>query len=63
MISSSITLSPVLATLIFCVTCIAGFRYRRVWKTEGPRYQYWVFGITAAAGLLVLGFIPIAVPG
>ena len=58
-----ITLSPLVATLIFSVACLAGYQYRRVWKTEGPRYQYWVFGIIAAAGLIILGFVPIEVPG
>ena len=53
-------LTPLWATLIFCVTCLAGYQYRKVWKTEGPRYQYWVFGLIAASGLLVLGFVPIA---
>lgn len=56
-----ITLSPALATVIFCVACLAGYQYRRVWKAEGPTYQYWVFGIVAAAGLLVLGFVPLDV--
>jgi|GEM_PF-497155 len=59
---SSLTLSPAIATIVFCVTCIAGYRYRRVWKAEGPRFHYWVFGTVAAAGLLALGFIPIDVP-
>ncbi len=58
----SLTLSPALATLIFCLTCLAGYRYRRVWKTEGPRVQYWIFGLLAATGLLTLGFIPIELP-
>ncbi|WP_299206296.1 hypothetical protein [uncultured Tateyamaria sp.] len=60
---SSLTLSPALATLIFCLTCLAGHRYRRVWKAEGPIYQYWVFGLLAASGLLILGFIPVDLPG
>lgn len=58
----NLTLSPTLATLIFCVTCLAGYRYRYVWKSEGPTYQYWVFGLIAAVGLLILGFIPIELP-
>lgn len=55
----SLTMSPALATLIFFLTCVAGYRYRRVWKAEGPRIQYWIFGLMAATGLLALGFIPI----
>ena len=60
---SDLALSPWLATLIFCVTCVAGHQYRRVWKAEGPRYQYWIFGIAAAAGLLILGFVPMKTLG
>lgn len=58
----SLVLTPALATLIFCVTCLAGHRYRRVWKSDGPRHQYWIYGMIAAAGLLALGFIPISGP-
>lgn len=54
------TLSPLVATVIFCVTCLAGYRYRHTWKSEGPRHHYWIFGVIAAAGLLVLGFVPIS---
>ncbi|WP_136634859.1 hypothetical protein [Pseudooceanicola onchidii] len=57
------TLSPLIATAIFCVTCLAGYQYRRVWKTEGPRAMYWVWGLIAAAGLLTLGFVPLDLPG
>jgi len=56
-----LTLTPALATTIFVVTCFCGFQYRRVWKAEGPRYQYWVYGCIAAAGLLTLGFVPLDV--
>lgn len=60
---SDLILSPALATLIFCVTCFAGYRYRRVWKAEGPTYQYWIFGLIAAGGLLILGFVPVNLAG
>ncbi len=60
---TDIVLTPPIATLILVVTCLAGFQYRRVWKAEGPRYQYWVFGILAATGILVLGFVPLQFPG
>jgi len=56
---STFTLSPMVATILFCVSCVAGVRYRQVWKAEGPRYQYWLFGGIAAVGLLALGFVPI----
>ncbi|WP_370228660.1 hypothetical protein [Cognatishimia sp.] len=52
-------LAPALATVIFVLACLSGYQYRRVWKTEGPRWQLWIFGLIAAAGLLVLGFIPL----
>ncbi|MEL6641160.1 MAG: hypothetical protein AAFP98_07585 [Pseudomonadota bacterium] len=55
-------LSPAVATILFCLTCLAGYQYRRVWKAEGPLYQYWLFGGVAALGLLVLGFVPLNVP-
>lgn len=57
-----IALSPFVATVIFCTACLAGYQYRRVWKAEGPRYQYWIFGVLAAAGLLILGFVPVQIP-
>ena len=57
-----IALSPLAATVIFCAACLAGYQYRRVWKAEGPRYQYWIFGSLAAAGLLILGFVPVQIP-
>lgn len=57
-----LTLSPAMATIIFCIACLAGYQYRRVWKAEGPRVQYWIFGLVAAAGLLALGFIPVSSP-
>ena len=55
------TLTPVTATLIFLVACLAGYRYRRVWKAEGPSWQLWTFGLIAGGALLVLGFVPMAV--
>jgi hypothetical protein len=53
-----LALTPVTATLLFVVACLAGYRYRSVWKAEGPRWQLWVFGLVAAVALLVLGFLP-----
>ncbi|MFW2542001.1 hypothetical protein ACN2XU_05110 [Primorskyibacter sp. 2E107] len=51
-------LTPATATVIFVIACFAGYRYRHVWKTEGPRWQLWVYGVIAAAALLTLGFVP-----
>lgn len=53
-----VTLTPVTATALFVVACLAGMRYRNVWKAEGPRSQLWFYGAVAAAALLVLGFVP-----
>ena len=54
-----LALTPVTATLLFVVACLAGYRYRSVWKAEGPRWQLWVFGLVAAVALLTLGFLPL----
>jgi len=56
-------LTPTSATLLFVVGCLAGYSYRRVWKSEGPRWQLWLFGLVAATALLVLAFVPMATPG
>ena len=53
-------LTPPLATVLFVIACFAGYRYRNVWKAEGPRWQLWVYGTLAAAMLLVLAFTPMA---
>ncbi|MCA0938280.1 hypothetical protein CLG85_009660 [Yangia mangrovi] len=54
-----LTLTPASATVLFVIACLAGYRYRSVWKAEGPRWQLWVFGLIAAAVLLVLGLTPL----
>lgn len=54
------SLTPFSATILFVIACLAGYKYRRVWKAEGPRWQLWVFGMIAAACLLYLGFVPMA---
>lgn len=53
------TLTPTIATIIFVLSCFAGYQYRRIWKAEGPAWQLWIFGSLAAAGLAVLGFVPL----
>ncbi|MBF9041856.1 hypothetical protein HKCCE4037_00815 [Rhodobacterales bacterium HKCCE4037] len=53
-------LTPAVATALFVLACLAGYRYRAVWKAEGPRWQLWLYGLIAAGGLLVLGFVPLA---
>ena len=51
-------LTPLTATGLFVIACIAGYSYRRVWKTEGPRSRLWLYGVIAAVALLTLGFVP-----
>lgn len=58
MLASQITLTPLIATILIFLAVLAGNRYRRIWKAEGPRWQLWVFGLIAAAALLVLAFVP-----
>lgn len=53
-------LTPPIATALFVLAVIAGYRYRRVWKAAGPRWQLWLAGSVAAACLLTLGFVPMA---
>ncbi len=55
------SLTPASATVIFVLGCLAGYRYRAVWKAEGPRWQLWLTGLVAAAAFLTLGFVPMAV--
>jgi len=59
---TDLTLTPLVATIIFVAACVFGYQYRRVWKAEGPRLQLWIFGVLTAAGLLILGFVPLAIP-
>ena len=56
-------LTPPLATLIFVCGCLAGVRFRRIWKEEGPVWQLWVFGLATAAAFLTVGFVPLAGAG
>lgn len=56
---SELYLTPTTATGIFVVAVVAGYQYRRVWKSQGPRWQLWTFGGVAAACLLIVGFTPL----
>lgn len=60
---SGLTLTPLSATIVFALACVAGYRYRHVWKAEGPRWQLWLYGVLAGLGLLTVAFIPLAAPG
>ena len=53
------TLSPAQATLLVVIAVIAGYRSRRVWKTEGPAWQAWLYGLIAAACLIGVAFLPV----
>jgi hypothetical protein len=56
---SEIVLSPLFATVMFIGACLAGHSYRRVWKADGPRWQLWVFGLTAALLFGLVAFLPV----
>ncbi len=56
--SDPFTLTPAIAVVLIFAAVLAGNRYRRVWKAEGPRWQLWLFGLLAAACLLTLAFVP-----
>jgi len=56
---TDLSLTPAVATVLFVIACLAGYRYRSVWKAEGPRSQLWLFGLIAAVSLLTLGFLPV----
>ncbi len=58
---SGFVLTPAVAVTLFVAACVAGHQFRRVWKTEGPRWQLWLWGSMAAAGLLTVGFVPMQV--
>lgn len=58
---ADLALTPTFAVGIFVIACVSGVQFRRVWKMEGPVWQLWLWGVTAAAGLLVLGFVPLQI--
>ena len=58
---TGLELTPAVATVLFIIACLAGMRYRTVWKAEGPRWQLWLFGMVAAVCLLTVGFVPLSV--
>jgi len=58
-----VTLTPTVATLIFVLGCLAGYQYRRTFKAEGPAWKLWLYGLTAAAALLTVAFVPLAGAG
>lgn len=55
-------LTPLTATVLFVVACLAGYRYRSVWKRQGPAWQAWWYGTVAALALLALAFGSYAAP-
>lgn len=56
-------LTPAVATILFILSCLSGHWYRRVWKSQGPRWQLWLFGSITTVGLLTLGFVPLSLSG
>lgn len=57
---AGLTPSPAAATVLFVAAVLAGHRYRKVWKAEGPVWQLWLYGLVAAGCLLTVGFVPLA---
>ncbi|MEX0284798.1 MAG: hypothetical protein AB3N23_09320 [Paracoccaceae bacterium] len=49
--------------MVFVMACLAGHRYRRVWKAEGPRWQLWLYGLLTASGLILLALVPLNLSG
>ncbi|MEP0235424.1 hypothetical protein [Roseibium sp.] len=52
-------LTPMSATIMFVLACFAGYRYRRVWAAEGPRWKLWFYGVLAAVCLSLVAFVPL----
>ncbi len=54
-------LTPFSAAAIFFVVVVCGHRFRLAWKEQAVGWQKraWIFGLPAAIGLLVLGFLPL----
>ncbi len=57
----NLTLTPELATIVFVLACIGGYQYRRTWKSDGPSWHLWAFGLFTASAFLTLAFVPIDV--
>ena len=58
---SQLYLTPPVAALIFLGVVICGHNFRQLWKQQplGWQKRAWLFGVPAAIGLLVLGFMPL----
>ena len=54
-----LVLTPTTAVAALVAGVLAGYRYRHVWRTEGPAWQAWLYGTIAAACLLALSFLPL----
>ncbi|MEO0551419.1 MAG: hypothetical protein AAFZ91_15995 [Pseudomonadota bacterium] len=59
MFTNGIALSPVVATALFVLAVVAGYQYRKVWKTEGPAWKAWLFGSIAGLCLSIVAFLPL----
>ncbi|MEM7663743.1 MAG: hypothetical protein AAF292_15990 [Pseudomonadota bacterium] len=59
MLDANIQLSPMVATILFVIAVVAGYRYRANWKSEGPAWKAWLFGSIACVCLLTVGLVPL----
>ncbi|MEL6170861.1 MAG: hypothetical protein AAGK67_06940 [Pseudomonadota bacterium] len=59
LIFDDLTLTPAIATALFILAILAGYRYRRAWKSEGPVWELWLSGVIAAACFFILAFTPV----
>lgn len=63
MTPNELVLTPLSATALFVVAVLAGYRYRKAWKTAAPGWRKWAFGLTAAICLLILALTPLTPSG
>ncbi len=56
-----LTLTPLTATLLVVVMVICGRNFRLAWKnqTDGWQKRAWLYGLPAAASLMLLAFVPL----
>lgn len=57
------SLSPLIASALFVAAILAGYQYRKVWKSEGPAWKAWVFGVLAGGLFLAVALIPLSASG
>lgn len=57
-VTTQFALTPLFATALFVLAVLAGYQYRKVWKTQGPAWKAWLYGTTAALCLFAVAFVP-----